>query len=327
MPAPTTFSTSNALQLGTVTFYNFEVPEEIPNFFGVQKLAIHDFPTIGQGNRTVQVLGSFPFPMIEWTGEFWNNDVPLPVNNPAAAGTSGGDAIQRASQVNSMRVQAEPVQLTWGPFNLQVMVEEFEVIAKLAQRLAYRIKLVPLMDNTSTSNTGLQAPNPNAVAFNANRGVTAAVTSVPGQLLPPLVQLAATTIATAATAAIINANNNVSNVSTGAQSALQAQILALQLVLNPIMNGNNYGQATAAATLSSALYALSVAMNIGQATSTTTITVTNPNLSVLASTYYGDSSLWPLIASANNLQDVSPIGTFTLVIPPQTTQSALIPTS
>src|ERR1700721_1321753 len=151
------------LMLGNVVFFNFEVPEEIPNFFGVQKVAIHDSPTIGQGNRTVQVLGSFPFPFIEWTGEFWNNDVPLPVNNPAAAGTSGADAIQRASQINSMRVQAQPVQLQWGPFNLQVLVEEFEITGKLAQRLLYRIKLIPIVDMTTTSNTGMNAPSPNAV--------------------------------------------------------------------------------------------------------------------------------------------------------------------
>jgi hypothetical protein len=312
-------STTQALQLGNVTFYNFEVPEEIPNFFGVQKLAIHDFPSQGQGNRTVQQLGSFPFPSIDWTGEFWNNDVPGPVGN--------SDAIQRASQINTMRVQAMPVQLIWGPFNLQVIVEEFEIIAKLAQRLAYRIKLVPLVDTTTTSNTGFQAPSPNAVALSANTGVTNSLLSPTGLLLPSVVGSAATAITSSAMGLIISSNNNVSDIPASSQAALQAQIAALQLTLNPIIQSNDYGQATAAATLSSALFALGVAMNIQQATNITTVTVTNPNLSVLASAYYSDSSLWPLIAQANNLQDVSPIGTFTLVIPPQTTQSSLIPTS
>lgn len=312
-------STTQYLQLGNVTFYNFEVPESLPNLFGVQKLAIHDFPSQGQGNRTVQQLGSFPFPDISWTGIFFDNDVPAPVGS--------ADAIDRASQINTYRVQAEPIQLIWGPFQYQVIVAEFEIIGRLKQQLEYRIKLVPLVDMTTTSNTGIAAPNPNQVAFEANTGVTNAVTSPIGLLLPAVVQTAAALIAQNATSAIIASNNNVSNLSNSQKAALQSQILLLQTTLNPIVNGGDYGQASAASILSASLFTLGVALGIGQAVPVTTLTVTNPNLPQLASIYYNDNSLWPLIAQANNLQDMFPIGTFTLIIPQQNTQSDLIPSS
>ena len=318
-------SNAQQLQLGDVTLHNFEVPEVIPNLFGVQKLAIHDFPSQGQGNRTVQQLGSFPFPQIEWHGCFFDND--SFISSEAAQASIQASAIQRASQLNTYRVQGMPIQLVWGPFQYQVMVAEFEIMAKLKQQLEYRIKLIPLQDTTTTSNTAPSAPNANQVALDANTGVSNATLTEIGALLPLVIINAAQLISANTTSSILLANNNVSNLSLSQQASLQAQIAALQTTLTPIINGTNYGQAAAASILSANLATLSVALGIGQAVPITTITVTNPNLLTLASQYYGDSSLWPLIAAANNLQDQFPIGTFTLVIPPESTQSALIPTS
>src|ERR1700677_1260793 len=121
-------STYQPLILGGVTFYQFEVPEEIPNLFGTQKLAIHDF---AGGNRTVQQLGAFPFPDISWTGEFWQGDTQSGTSSP----------IQRASQLNTFRVTGAQQTLQWGPFQYSVIVAEFEIIGKFQQTLKYRIKL------------------------------------------------------------------------------------------------------------------------------------------------------------------------------------------
>src|ERR1700722_18598284 len=129
------------LTLGSVNFFRFEVPEELPNLFGIQKLAIHD---AAGGDRTVQQLGAFPFPEISWSGTFFQGDTLQPI-------------LTRASALNTYRVTGEMQNLVWGPFQYQVIVQEFEVIGKMAQELQYKIKVVPIFDNTTTSN---QPPTP-----------------------------------------------------------------------------------------------------------------------------------------------------------------------
>jgi hypothetical protein len=292
------------LQLGSFTFYQFEVPNDLPNLFGVQKLAVHDF---AGGDRTVQELGAFPFDGIEWHGSFFFGDTNSGTSVP----------VERASLLNTMRVTGTTQRLIWGAFQYDVIVHEFEIIAKMAQQLDYRIKLLPTFDYTTTSN---QPPTPASGAglvFDANLGVIKSTQSPVGLLLPPLVLAAATTAAEYATAAIINANGALSGVTPANQAAEQALILTAQLLLQPIINGTDYGQATAAATLSASLFTLSTTFSSSTTTPLAVIVVTNPNLDLLASQYYGDASLWPLIASQNNLQTDFPIGTFTLVIPPQ----------
>jgi hypothetical protein len=311
------------LTLGSVNFFGFEVPEELPNLFGTQKVAIHD---AAGGDRTVQILGSFPFDFIEWKGIFFNNDT-IGAAAASPGGSAQGTAIQRASLLNTYKVTGQTQTLVWGSFQYDVVVHEFEIIGKLQQELMYRIKVIPIFDYTTTSNTSPTPMSATGATFDANQGVTNATTSATGLLLPPLVIAAAAIITTAVTSAIINVNGNVTNVSNTTQASLQAQIAALQTTLTPIINGADYGQATAAATLSSALFTLSATLGINQAVPIATITVTDPNLPQLAAQYYNNSTLWPLIASANNLQDILPIGTFNLVIPPNSTQSSLIPAS
>jgi hypothetical protein len=302
------------LQLGSFTFYQFEVPEDLPNLFGVQKLAVHDF---SGGTRTVQELGSFPADGVEWHGVFFQGDTQSGTSVP----------IQRASLLNTMRVTGTVQRLIWGPFQYDVIVHEFEITGKMAQELQYRIKVVPTFDYTTTSNQPPSTTSPSAAVFNAQTGVTAAVTSTTGLLLPPIIIASATFVAQSATAAVISANGNVSSITNAQQTALQAQITAVQITLQPVINGSDYGQATAAATLSASLFTLSQTLMVNQVIPIATIVVSNPNLMQLASQYYGDSTLWPLIAQQNNLQDVLPIGLFTLTIPPTSIQTSLIPTS
>lgn len=303
--------TQQSLQLGNFTFSGFEVPPELPALFGEQKIAVHDF---SGGDRTVQTLGAFPFDFIEWKGTFFQgNDL---------YGTP--DIVSRASQLNTMRVMGTVQNLIWGPFNYMVLVKEFEILGKLAQQLDYRIKLLPIFDKSSTSNTAATGIAPTALVFAANQGVTNATTSTVGLLLPPVILGAASILTSAVTTAMINANGNVSTISATQQAALQAQITALQLTLTPIINGSDYGQASAAAILYSNLFTLSSALGINQTVPLAIITVSNPNLPQLASQYYGDASLWQLIAQANNLQDMFVTGTYTLIIPQSNTQSPFI---
>lgn len=55
-------------------------------------------------------------------------------------------------------------------------------------------------------------------------------------------------------------------------------------------------------------------------------TVKNPNLYALATLYYGDPTLWEVIASANKLVSPTPTGTFTLKIPFDFNTTASMPT-
>lgn len=304
-------TTTQTLQLGNFTFYGFEVPDELPNLFGEQKYAVHDF---SGGDRTVQELGAFPFDSIEWHGRiFEGTDL---------YGTP--DAVARASQLNTMRVMGTVQDLVWGPFQYTVLVKEFEIIGKLKQYLEYRIKLIPIFDKTTTSNQPATAANPTALVFDANQGVTKSITTPIGTLLPPAILAAASILTSVVTTIMINASGNVSNVNATQQAAIQAQITALQLTLNPIIAGSDSGQAAAAAILSANLFTLSSTFGIGQALPIAILTVSNPNLALLASQYYGDASLWQLIAQQNNLQDMLPIGTFTLVIPQSNLQSPFV---
>jgi hypothetical protein len=304
-------NTMQQLTLGSVTFFRFEVPDELPNLFGTQKLAIHD---AAGGDRTVQQLGAFPFPEINWTGTFFQGDT---LQSP----------IERASALNTYRVTGEMQNLVWGPFQYQVIVQEFEIIAKMAQELQYKIKVVPIFDNTTTSNQPPTPQTPTGATVDANQGVINVTSFSTVNLLPSQILAASTAITTGVTIALTNNNGNITNVPQTTIASLQAQIAATQITLDPIMNGTDFGQATGAATLSASLSTLSTTLGINQATNLTTVTVTNPNLPQLAQQYYGDATQWPLIATANNLQDILPIGTFTLVIPQSTTQSSFIPTT
>lgn len=309
--------TTQRLLLGDVNFFRFEVPDAIPNLFGTQKLAIHDF---AGGGRTVQQLGSFPFPDISWQGTFFNGD--------AVSGGGLATAITRASLLNTYRVMAQPIDLIWGPFQYSVIVAEFEIIGKLEQQLEYRIKVVPLVDNTTTSTQPSSLPNTTAILGNAATGVTIAVGTPVGLLIPATLRFAAAQISLAVTTAIIQANGSAQGITSNTQAVLQAQISAEQLALQPTINGSDFGAASGAIILSASLSTLSTVLNTSNTSPpVTTITVTNPNLYQLAAQYYGDNTLWPLIAQQNNFQDAFPLGTFTIVIPSTSIQSPLIPTS
>lgn len=143
------------LIIGNITLKSWEVPENITKFFGVQKVAVHDFPGFPIGKRTIQNLGSFPFPDIEWTGQLFDEDI-----------ATGTKAMDRATALNSLRVQGTEVTLTYGQFNMSGTVCEFEITAKMPQWLEYHIRFIPRIDNT-TSSTGANSPTSADANFNS----------------------------------------------------------------------------------------------------------------------------------------------------------------
>lgn len=303
--------TTQRLILGDVNFFHFEVPETLPNLFGVQKYAIHDFPG---GGRTVQELGSFPFPEIEWRGEFWDNDPKM-----------GTTALQRADQLNTYRVSAETITLVWGPFQMDVVICEFEIIGMLKQRLGYRIKVVPIQDFTSTSNVAIPSVPPATQVQNANQAVANATTNTnSGFEFSTDVVSQSQSITTNVNQAVQNANGNITNIPQSTVSSIQGQISTLQDTLTPLQNSTDFAGSAAANDLSGNLNQLNNAISSANP-NIASITVSNPNLVVLSSQYYGTPDNWQLIAQANNLQDFQLTGTYSLVIPAANTQSQFIP--
>ncbi len=98
-----TLATGGSVSLGPIVFTGFEVPSRI-NFGGTQQLVVHKFPG---GARVIDSLGDDPA-RPEWKGCF---------TGPAAAA--------RARQVNAMRLAAQPVPLSFGPFTAQVVIKRF----------------------------------------------------------------------------------------------------------------------------------------------------------------------------------------------------------
>ena len=96
-------ATGGAVSLGPITFAGFEVPARI-NFGGTQQLVVHKFPG---GSRVIDSLGDDPATP-QWRGTF-----------------TGPLAAVRARQVNALRLAAQPVPLSFGPFTAQVVIKRF----------------------------------------------------------------------------------------------------------------------------------------------------------------------------------------------------------
>ena len=96
-------ATGGAVSLGSMVFTGFEVPARI-NFGGSQQLVVHKFPG---GARVIDSLGDDPA-RPEWKGCF-----------------TGPLAAARARQANAMRLAAQPVPLSFGPFTAQVVIKRF----------------------------------------------------------------------------------------------------------------------------------------------------------------------------------------------------------
>jgi hypothetical protein len=292
------------LMLGNITFNDWEVPEEIPNLFGTNKLAVHDFPG---GTRTVQNLGNFPFPEISWKGILWDGDKANPV------------AFDRATALNQLRKEQQPITLKWGQFNYQVVVKEFEITGKLKQMLEYRIALVPIMDQTSSSN-GADPPLPETILQQAQNQLLQTTNSpASGAAIPlPLAQKS-NSINDQINTAMVAADQTLADIPQTTITSLQNQILNLQVLLPGYINGTDFPLASAVSDMNGALTTVFDALGNPNNIIIRQVTAINPNLIALASEFYGDADLWPLIASANNLQDYLPLGSFTLVIPSKNT--------
>src|SRR5215475_5773511 len=93
------FTISQGTRTGTViNLTGFEIPEKLEHVGGTHRLAVHDFPG---GERTFQMMGAFPA-LLRWSGVL------------LGIGTDGLTPLQRATKMDLMRWQGDPVIVNYG---------------------------------------------------------------------------------------------------------------------------------------------------------------------------------------------------------------------
>src|SRR5277367_6265103 len=115
---------SDYLQLGPVSFQDFELPGRI-RFGGAQRLAVHVLPG---GARVIDAMGPDDAD-IAWGGAF-----------------SGVDAADNARALDLMRVQGGVWTLAWDAFCYLVVIREFAAAYEHSNWVPYRISCTVVQD-------------------------------------------------------------------------------------------------------------------------------------------------------------------------------------
>lgn len=120
------FGGSGAVVLGEVTLEGFEVPESI-TIGGQQQMTVHKLPG---GTRVIDAMGRDDAPL-EWSGTLL-----------------GWNAVNRALQLDEMRVAGAPLALMFGPYYYTVVIESFRGSYQRDSLIPYSISCVVLRDET-----------------------------------------------------------------------------------------------------------------------------------------------------------------------------------
>jgi len=112
------------LTLGPITFANYEIPQKI-NFGGTQALAVKQL--VG-GMRVVDAMGRLDDD-ITWSGLFF-----------------GSTSTFRARYLDFLRVQGNPMPLTWSQFNYQVVIKDFKASFERNYQIPYTITVQVIQD-------------------------------------------------------------------------------------------------------------------------------------------------------------------------------------
>lgn len=304
------------MKLGDFQFQNFEIPEQIA-FPGKQKLVPHKY--IG-GKKTVDVLG-VEYDPISFSGII-----------------TGSKSSDRVKKLELMRDKGKKLTFTLDDISFDVLISDFTPIYQSPYRRPYSIVLEVIKRNDSPTKVDALTGALNALIGSdigkalglADYIDVASVTSAVNSI-----QSAVNTISDYAHATT-DAVNAVLTPIAAARSIIHSAILSVESSMgeitslgglvpgNPVQKtvSNLLKQADGATSLSY-LYSLhSVTGRIEKnvqagntADGVKTITVSGGTLYRVASTQYGDPTLWTAIASANNLTDPQLSGITTLVIP------------
>lgn len=133
-----TSTPSNPVTLGPLVFQDYEVPERIP-FGGQQRLVTHKLPG---GDRITDAMGRDDAP-IAWSGYF-----------------SGPGAMDRARQLDALRVAGDVLPLTWGGLYYSVQIESATLDYKYGSWIPYHISCCILRDEAAAQQQQENNPTP-----------------------------------------------------------------------------------------------------------------------------------------------------------------------
>lgn len=136
------------VQIGQFTAQGFAVPPAL-NFGGAQRLGVHQLPA---GARVIDSMGPDESD-IKWEGMF-------------ITGLGSDNPVQDAQQLDSYRVQGQPLTLSWDVFQYTVIVEHFAADEQYPSKVPFSIsfKVVQNLNNPSApgasagASAGQQSP-------------------------------------------------------------------------------------------------------------------------------------------------------------------------
>jgi hypothetical protein len=303
------------VKLGDFVFENFEIPEKI-NFGGKQQTVVHRLPG---GRRVVDVMGRDDTDL-EWAGVL-----------------TGPEALERARQLDVMRVGGKPQTLLWAKFRYKVILSDFEADFYRWYQIPYRLTCTIIRD-VSAGNTvdalnldadlkgdletakGLAEKIGDGTISSALNSIDSAISTVTSiattarttiqAILTPIV-----TIQQRVSALIASTSNTLLSITTLGglvpNNPISQQIQKANTAVAGFSQlGNLYQMQSIVGRMDSTLSAAA-----GLSSTIKTVQAAGGDLFSIASTVYGDATKWTGLATANNLSDPVLTGVSEIKVP------------
>ncbi|CAN7329592.1 hypothetical protein LJR084_001928 [Variovorax sp. LjRoot84] len=313
------------LLLGPFEFSNLEVPESL-TLGGAQSLAKHKFPG---GARNVQALGPDHAP-ISWGGLML-----------------GETALDRAKGLDFLRIQGNPLSLTFFDSTYTVVIERFEYTVERYYKVGYRITLEVVSDDSqpvqdippSGFDTAIQADSDWMMGMAPEIGdslLTSAISTL-DSVVGRVGSFAAAGLSTISgvLGAISAVSSRVTVLTAGVQNTVNSVGVIGGVLPNmplPAQISTMASQVLATAQYPMLLNIGSVATRMGRNVSAANLQsstrerqVAGGTLFGIAAEEYGDATRWPAIAQASGIKEMVLSGVQTLKIPANPQDSGGVP--
>lgn len=275
-----------------------ETPESFGDMAGTQAIEQHDFPG---GIRTQKAFGYFPS-TLKWRAKFF-----------------GVDASARAEGVKRILSAGREVKLQFAERAWLGRVARFSPIARHSWHYEYELEFWPRLDFGSPGPTSPPVSDLNTILALHILSLQGLLTfGLSGSFIFEAVAInlgvPIGSFIFEVQAAISAAGGIIANIAGTSQQAIFRASLAALAACQPYQNSIDPSLSSPAYDAAARIQAIQNIMTAAQPTVAVVQTI-NPNLPVLAATYYGDATKWRTIAAANGLADPQPIGSFNLSIP------------
>lgn len=300
------------------SFTEFEVPETIRSFGGVQSHALHRYPG---GRQAIQTFGAFPHDGLRWSGII-----------------QGPNTRSRALLLDSIRSGGQQCTLSFDVWKYAGILSDLKIDLRNTGWVPYEAEFTPSEDQTQAGPyTASQSPEASFSGLSSQ--LSNQIVSYDGSnptILAALPQI--NSVLSVVTSSISGAGGTLAAV---APSALSQQVTAINALVTTLEPVGPVPPVTASANYVAGLVATDAAMSdllwqqqtvyllqeLGYLLTIPPaqprlIMVINPCLLVLASQLYGDPAQWPTLSQANNNFPIFAIGTYSLVAPAAPTVAA-----